>query len=577
MYPVSKLFQNLMNMYMESSKYDSIYGKLSIRTATGISTFNFDESAIIQGSLSIKDQLGNGKFGFGGCYVRNMTVRIDCDKIEGLNAINVNLTNAEIELWYRLVYNNGNSHEDVYMGKFYIDSKNSSRKYQILKLIGEDSMSKLDVTAAAMSNASPYAIYEKACALAELTPFTTQAEMEAFPNGTMSLSFDTSQIQSARDMIMWVAKLTGTIARVKRCEEQGIELVQIPTKYTTFNIPGNFDYDAFVADNGSIIGKNVTFKTDYTDTSIRVLTLITDYKGERIIDGWHWTEDNPPAPDTLEGTMEIESNPLLNNTYLYAVKTALGELEDYTQHLRMCPFNIEFAGNPAIEIGDFVYLEKGGVIDDNFRHYGIVTYHRWVYKGKSEIRCEYGGASQRPVLVETQTQAQSETETEIAVEAAAAPMMLAVAAANTAEVTAESLSPKSQLEKRLGSTTNNGLPDRLVTYYPGEGKSEAMFSVFSNDVSIELRRDGDYVGKLSFGKDYSKKHDMIWVRTADGGYISSGEGRFKVYTPGYNGFAIEITDRRIYLSNNNGLRHYIGWSDDKGWVADDKKIMLEDG
>lgn len=572
MYPVSSLFQFLMNTYLGSSKYDSIYGKLSIRTATGISTFNFGESAIIQGSLSIKDQLGNGKFGFGGCYVRNMTVRIDCDKIEGLNAINVNLTNAEIELWYRLVCNNGNSHEDVYMGKFYIDSKNSSRKYQILKLIGVDSMSKLDVAAAAMSNASPYAIYEKACALAELTPFTTQAEMEAFPNGTMSLSFDTSQIQSARDMIMWVAKLTGTIARVKRCEEQGIELVQIPTKYTTFNIPWNFDYDAFVADNGSIIGKNATFKTDYTDTSIRVLTLITDYKGERIIDGWHWTEDNPPAPNTLEGTMEIESNPLLNNTYLYAVKTALGELEDYTQHLRMCPFNIEFAGNPAIEIGDFVYLEKGGAIDDRFSHYGIVTYHRWVYKGKSEIRCEYGGASHRPVLIKSQaqTQAQAQPETEIAVKAAVAPMMLAASAknavstTNTSKVTAESLSPKSQLEKRLGSTTNNGLPDRLVASdsYTGN-KIEAILSPTSD---IDIYVNGEWQGKI--GGLSSASYNPLSLMSPSYEIVANSEA-FSVYN--------KTTKKYIFRTNGSSVafgEHSLGIVGDE-WYLDGRKIKFE--
>ena len=169
MYPVSSIFQMLMQR-LDSTSTESAYGTLSLRNSDGIVTYNFDENAIIQGSLVIKDQLGDGKFGFGGAYIRNMSVKIDCDKIEGLSATNINLTNAEIEIWYRLNYNRGQSQEDVYMGKFYIDSRNSSRKFQILSLIGEDCLSKFDVTSVAMASASPYEVYATACGLAGVEP-----------------------------------------------------------------------------------------------------------------------------------------------------------------------------------------------------------------------------------------------------------------------------------------------------------------------------------------------------------------------------------------------------------------------
>ena len=441
MYPVSSIFQMLMQR-LDSTSTESAYGTLSLRNSDGIVTYNFDENAIIQGSLVIKDQLGDGKFGFGGAYIRNMSVKIDCDKIEGLSATNINLTNAEIEIWYRLNYNRGQSQEDVYMGKFYIDSRNSSRKFQILSLIGEDCLSKFDVTSVAMASASPYEVYATACGLAGVEPLTAEEVIGALPNGSLSLTFDTSQIQTARDMLMWVAKLTGTIARVKRQSEQGIELVQIPTKYTTFDIPGLFDLDTFKEDNGTIIGKDSTYRTEYTDTSVRILTLLTDYKGERLSKGWHYTADNPCSPDLLEGTMEIESNPLLAGKTSSEVETALGALQDYTQHLRMTPFKVEFTGNPAIEIGDFVYLQPGGVITDNFRHYGIVTYHRWVFNGNSEIRCDYSGAAQRPYYTTSEA---SEVST------------FAATSASSEEIsTVESVQPKSQFEKRLEKTSEAG-------------------------------------------------------------------------------------------------------------------------
>lgn len=505
MYPVSSIFQMLMQR-LDSTSTESAYGTLSLRNSDGIVTYNFDENAIIQGSLVIKDQLGDGKFGFGGAYIRNMSVKIDCDKIEGLSATNINLTNAEIEIWYRLNYNRGQSQEDVYMGKFYIDSRNSSRKFQILSLIGEDCLSKFDVTSVAMASASPYEVYATACGLAGVEPLTAEEVIGALPNGSLSLTFDTSQIQTARDMLMWVAKLTGTIARVKRQSEQGIELVQIPTKYTTFDIPGLFDLDTFKEDNGTIIGKDSTYRTEYTDTSVRILTLLTDYKGERLSKGWHYTADNPCSPDLLEGTMEIESNPLLAGKTSSEVETALGALQDYTQHLRMTPFKVEFTGNPAIEIGDFVYLQPGGVITDGYRHYGIVTYHRWVFKGNSEIRCEYGGNAQRPYYL---TSGASDVAT------------FATSTLAEETTTPESVQPKSQIEKRLERIGDAEAANYLKTnggwyLFPEDGgyENRRFLSFGPHKTAAENRADkgidieyhgDDSQNTLSFGTHFGGK------------------------------------------------------------------------
>lgn len=561
MYPVSSTFQQFMNFYQSSSYQEKVYGTLKIRTTSGILSFPIDENSIAQGSLSIKDQLGDGKFGYGGCYVRNLRIKLDCDKIEGLNAINVNLTNAEVELWYRLVYNNGNSSEDVYIGKFYVDSKNSSRKYQLLYLIGEDSMSKLDVASVAMSLSSPYQIYQKACELAGLTAFTTQEEIEAFPNGTMSLTFGTSQIQTARDMVMWVGKLTGTIARVKRTMEQGIELVQIPTKYTDYNIPGNFDYDAFVTDNGSVIGRDITFKTDYTDTSVRIHTISTDCKGERVVYEKRWSASTVPAPDTLEGTIEIESNPLLSGQGSYAVKSVLKALLEYTEHLRMCPFSVAFKGNPAIEVGDFVYLQSGGAIDDAYNHYGVVTSHKWVFQGKSEIKCEYGGASSHPLAYQPQEEAQTETQAQAksikkvkAVSRAATALTAETSDASTVEV----VPPKSQIEKKYDNGTRG--TDQLV--YTGWGKSY-IFCLSGSQ--LDFYENDEWKGKIRGldGGDCGIESPDIVIRAMP----SSSE--FYVYDCN--------AKKDILRVNRNGISfgdHELAFNQDN-WYLDGRKIAFE--
>lgn len=559
MYPVSSIFQTLMKMYRSSSSWDSVYGTLKIRTASGISTFSFDESSIIQGDLWIKDQLGDGKFGYGGCYVRNIGIKLDCDKIEGLNAINVNLTNAEVELWYRLVYNNGNSHEDVYMGKFYVDGRNSSRKNQMLYLVGEDSMSKLDVASVAMSESSPYQIYQKACELAGLTAFTTQEEIEAFPNGTMSLTFGTSQIQTARDMVMWVGKLTGTIARVKRTAEQGIELVQIPTKYTDYNTLGNFDYDAFVADNGTEIPADIRFKSEYTDTSVRIHTLMTDLDGEKVIYENRWTADSTPAPDTLEGAMELESNPLLSGQGSYKVKQVLKALLGYTEHLRMCPFTVLFKGNPAIEIGDFVYLPFGGSIDDNQRHYGIVTYHKWVFQGKSEIRCEYGGTSSRPLAYQPQEEAQTETQAQAkstkkvkAVSRAAAALTAETSDTSTVEV----VPPKSQFEKKL---TGNEKKAETAKYLQTVNQGYILSTTGNN---ISLKEPYPYppssISSITSEMEISPSHISLCEKLKSDGSIHS---ELRLNNHGGGGFDIigkDVYGEQVLIDVNDKNNFRIG-------------------
>ena len=550
MYPVSGIFQTLMQK-LDSTSTESAYGTLSLRNSDGIVTYNFDENAIVQGSLVIKDQLGDGKFGFGGAYIRNLSVKIDCDKIEGLSATNINLTNAEIEIWYRLNYNRGQSQEDVYMGRFYIDSRNSSRKFQILSLIGEDCLTKFDVMSVAMTSASPYEVYATACTLAGVEPLTAEEDVDAFPNGGLSLTFDTSQIQTARDMLMWVAKLTGTIARVKRQSEQGIELVQIPTKYTTFDIPGLFDLDTFKEDNGTIIGKDSTYRTEYTDTSVRILTLLTDYKGERLSKGWHYTADNPCSPDLLEGAMEIESNPLLAGKTSSEVETVLAALQDYTQHLRMTPFKVEFTGNPAIEIGDFVFLQSGGVITDSYKHYGVVTYHRWVFNGNSEIRCDYSGAAQRPYYTTSEA---SEVST-----------FAATSASSEETSSVESIQPKSQIEKRLERTgeagdaeaakflkTNGGwylFPEdstyentRFLSFGPHKTAAENRAD---KGVDIEYRG-GDEQNSLTFETYFGGKR-RLYFNVSDSGLnakyhddFDDSEHNLLGITAGYN--EIEIGD-----------------------------------
>ena len=202
--------------------------------------------------------------------------------------------------------------------------------------------------------------------------------------------------------------------------------------------------DKFKADNGSIIPADVRFSTDFTDTSIRNTTLLMNVKGKMFKSHRNWTF----APNTLEGTLELKSNPLLEGKTEDEIQAIIDNIQDYTDDLRFCPFKTTFNGNPAIEVGDFVYLEPGGAIDEiKYRHYGIVTYSKWVYRGKCEIRCAADMTAERP-------------STTAAASAKSANGMMRAAPKAASDVFG--VQPKSQLEKKIDALSGAGDASALV-------------------------------------------------------------------------------------------------------------------
>lgn len=462
MRPVSAAFQEAVRQPVRQDRIEGFIGLWDSETV--FRSWPFNETQIIQGSLSITDQLGNGKFGFGGAYTRNLSIKLDLTKFhENFNRTLVNLTDGEIMLFYYLTLEDG-TEERVFLGQYFINSEKSSRKFNVLSIMAADGMSKFDTPVKPRTNISVYDAYADACYGTDGNRFyiSTPATFfeEVAPNGTMMLTYDNSQIQTNRDLLMWIGELTGTFARERRDDPPDWditplfgapngrpEMVQIPTKYTKAGTSGNFDLEAFKADNGSIIPADVRFSTDFSDTSIRVTTWNTNYKGKMLTSHGSWDL----APDTLGGTIELSGNPLLDSKSESEAQTALDNIRNYGEELRFCPFKAIFNGNPAIECGDFVYLEPGGSIDETqYRHYGIVTYYKWRFHGKCEIRCASDAVATytRPKKTEASAQSAAKSKARAASEKTPIP----------------STKAKSQLEKRVDALEGKaGTTDRIVS------------------------------------------------------------------------------------------------------------------
>lgn len=398
MRPVSVEFQEAARQPVREDRIEGYLGLWDSETV--FHSYKFDEDYIVQGSLTITDQMPGGKFGFGGAYTRNMEIKFDidvfADNYDNFEHSLINLTDGEIALFYYLTLEDG-SEERVFLGQFFINPERSSRKFNVLSVIAEDGLIKLDTPATALPSQNVYTVYRVACAGIRGEPPNTQAFIEGLPNGQVSLTYDTSQIQTNRDVLMWLGELTGTFLRECRDEWDfnprspvfdsplgRPELVQIPTKYTQSGTVGSFNLELFKEDNGSIIPADVRFSTDFSDTSIRITHWKTDFNGKKIVVDRSWNI----LADTLEGTIELSSNPLLEDITESTAKTYLTNIADYGEELHFGTFKVTFNGNPAIEVGDYVYLEPGGSIDETeYHHCGIVTYYKWRFRGKCEIRC----------------------------------------------------------------------------------------------------------------------------------------------------------------------------------------------
>ncbi len=539
MYPVSTAFQEAIRQPRRKTRIS-----LMLVVWYPYAVYEFGDEAVISDSLTITDQFSGGKFCFGSVYSRNLSVQIDANKVPDLDPINVNLTDAVISATFYLTLPSGEE-EAVFLGRFFADGNMTKRKKSILSINASDSLMKLDLPVSEQNNKTVYNIaHDILWGDASRNLKNSESEIAALPNGKQALTLAAGQIQTVRDALMWIGELTGTFIREDRSGgSAGVEFVQIPTKYTKAGTDWNFDLDTFKADNGSIIPADVRFNTDFTDTSIRPITYLTRRNGTAFVsvnDSW------TAAPDTLFGSYEFDTNPLLAAKTDGQMQAIMDNIRNYADNLRFCPFNVKFNGNPAIQCGDYVYLEPGGGIDETqYRHYGIVTYYKWKYRGASEIRCATDIAGERPSSGYEEAQSISIMSAEPRVAAAT-------------ETEQYSLKAKSQLEKRL-----DGIGDTCTALVSSVQKPQ--FALKLKTYTLELYDPGGtkvsevslYPGNLIYKSQQPGKPETSVNISKDACYIWFGGAMYNLYPNGFT-FNFNMASGTDNVVRFDGKNLYIG-------------------
>lgn len=428
MFDVTDTYKTLIK---QPTRYVGISGAVKLRSGTVV---QFTDKNIVPGSLSITDRLNRrGDFRPGGVYSSGLSIGFT-----GLFARTNDLDGAVIKLNY-LIYPNAemkaSEAHTVPLGRFYVDGSTIKRSGSTVRLKADDGLMLFDVPTTERSG-TLYELVTGACAAAGVGFAMSQEEFEALPNAALSAAINTARIQNERDLLMYVGMITGSFARITR-SALALEFVPLTCEKD--------DSTHMIIPVREIAG-NIRFTTDFSDDTTRIAKLIMRRNGTALTSTLSVTIGGSEKLATLE----LDENPLMSAMSDSDVKTALNAILTQLFPCLNRVFNVEFTGDPALEVGDYVRLRGGEIDTDRGYATGMITSQTWTYHGTHRIKC-----SMPPSLVYS-----GDAET--------AAVMALADDEETATTTAERVQPKSQIEKQVDElrkelSNSGGVAEKLQT------------------------------------------------------------------------------------------------------------------
>lgn len=320
MYAVSEDYEAAI---VAATRIEYISGTI---TLADTSTVTLENDIIDSGSMSISRGCVNGgdlDIGGADAAILQIGLLLD-DDLEGatIEPVYNLLVDAELDTW-----------EQVPLGKFYV--ADPKRESNVMRVIAPDGMSQLEqVPVSPPSSGTPFDYLDYAATQAGVSLEQIEATIEAMPNGTYTITYpDTSEIETLRDLVMWVSQLLAGFA--------------------FFNMDGKLEISQMT---GAAVRE--------IDASCRktgfALSDITKH-----ITALEWKVGGIPHiyrgdPDT-GGLLSLEDSPLIRGETTAVIEGTLmpAILASVTQ-TQYRPFNCELCRpDPALEPGDLLTLSGG--------------------------------------------------------------------------------------------------------------------------------------------------------------------------------------------------------------------------
>ena len=421
------------------SRTDRVTGTIALTDGTVI---DVTDEILVNGNLSIDERCMNS-FDIGTFYTNQMKLAI-YDK----DALSHEFANARVELCYGLLV--GDDYEDIFLGKYTVDGTNCKRVRDRVYLTAYDRSAKFDRTKSEQVAATampPYNALQLICSECSVVLATTQAEIEAMSNGTLSIKCDSSRIETMRDCVMWIAGLLGGYARINR--EGKLEIRK--AKYSV-----SADDQSQIIIDRTLNGKE-RISTSFSDTRIYPKYMEAYCAGKAKVYTSSYVSTDVQA---RAGSFSLPENPLISSLSEEKQNAANKAVLAYLDSFKQRTIKTTIYGDPALECGDTIKL-TGGSIDVGRNIVGVVTRYTWKFRQQCTVQCAAPDAGE------------IKTETDVS---------MLDAETVTDEETGVFVKPKAQSSKKSdGQNTSNAIT-KLEYEISKDGSNTVLDAILINGV-----------------------------------------------------------------------------------------------
>lgn len=359
-------------MYSVSDKYleafrkpyrtDRITGRIKLKDGTNIV---LSDEILVQNKFTITRKVCGTAFDVGTFFAGDIALSIRSDDAKELD-----FGSAVLAANYEIVTGGTKDEpiwEEVPLGVFYIDGQRTTRRGQTLNLRGYDSTAKFDVDLPLLTAVTTlWDALVQACLKANVGLAVSEAWFKSLPNASVVPDFTSKQIQSCRDLVMWIAQTVGCYAYIDR---NGF--LQIKRYYYAGD--GTFDRAILATERTKIEYTDtrtyLAYLTSYSENTPKLYQDIKQWDGSDII---------------KEGGLSLPNNPLLKALSAEQqdeVNMALMENSSYpTRYIKSQGFI-----DPAIDLLD-VLAFVGGTIDIG-QIISVCSEIKWKFRGQGHIVC----------------------------------------------------------------------------------------------------------------------------------------------------------------------------------------------
>lgn len=431
------------------SRTDRITGTIALADGTVI---DVTDAILVNGNLSIDERCMNS-FDIGTFYTNQMKLAI-YDK----DALSHEFANAMVELCYGLLV--GDDYEDIFLGKYTVDGTNCKRVRDRVYLTAYDRSAKFDRAKSEQAAATampPYNALQLICSECSVVLATTQAEIEAMPNGTLSIKCDSSRIETMRDCVMWIAGLLGGYARINR--EGKLEIRK--AKYSV-----SADDQSQIIIDRTLNGKE-RISTSFSDTRIYPKYMEAYCAGKAKVYTSSYVSTDVQA---RAGSFSLPENPLISSLSEEKQNAANKAVLAYLDSFKQRTIKTTIYGDPALECGDTIKL-TGGSIDVGRNIVGVVTRYTWKFRQQCTVQCAAPDAGEIKTETDVST-LDAETVTD--------------------EETGVFVKPKAQSEKKATEISDAAQPDKFSSFV---ANSDGTYTYNGTIYGFEVD-DGGYINKV---------------------------------------------------------------------------------